>query len=96
MGHFDFFFKQKKTFLLHLNENKQPVHMSYHLFLHYGWFLQNLGKDFIRANMHTTEYGLEGCRLVDSANRVYQNQSTMPQTSFLVGTFLPFLTARWL
>ena len=35
-------------FLLHLNENKQPVHMRYHLFLHYGWFLHNLGKDFIR------------------------------------------------
>jgi hypothetical protein len=39
VGHFDFFF-----FLLHLNEDKQPVHMRYHLFLHYGWFLQNLGK----------------------------------------------------
>ena len=31
-------------------------HMRYHLFLHYGWFLQNLGKDFIRTNMHTTVY----------------------------------------
>ena len=28
--------------------------MRYHLFLHYGRFLQNLGKDFIRTNMHTT------------------------------------------
>ena len=28
----------------------------YHLFLHYGWFLQNLGKDFIRTNMHTTVF----------------------------------------
>ena len=28
--------------------------MRYHLFLHYGWFLQNLGKDFIPTNMHTT------------------------------------------
>ena len=27
--------------------------MGYHLFLHYGWFLQNYGKDFIRTNMHT-------------------------------------------
>ena len=26
----------------------------YHLFLQYGWFLQNNGKDFIRTNMHTT------------------------------------------
>ena len=23
-------------------------------FLHYGWFLQNLGEDFIPTNMHTT------------------------------------------
>ena len=23
-------------------------------FLHYGWFLQNLGKYFIPTNMHTT------------------------------------------
>ena len=35
-------------------KNKQPVHMRYHLFLQYGWFLQNLGKDFIPTNMHTT------------------------------------------
>ena len=28
--------------------------MRYHFFLHYGWFPQNLGKDFIRTNMHTT------------------------------------------
>jgi hypothetical protein len=28
--------------------------MRYHLFLQYGWFLQNLGKDFIPTNMHTT------------------------------------------
>ena len=47
-------FFQKNFSLLHLNENKQPFHMWYHLFLHYGWFLQNLGKDFIRTNMHTT------------------------------------------
>ena len=49
-----FFFKKKKKKMYHLNENKQPAHMRYHLFLHYGWFLQNLGKDFIRTNMHTT------------------------------------------
>ena len=23
-------------------------------FLHYGWFVQNVGKDFVRTNMHTT------------------------------------------
>ena len=37
------FFFQKK--LYHLKENKQPVHMRYHLFLHYGWFHQNLEED---------------------------------------------------
>ena len=40
--------------MLHLNENEQPIHMRYHLFLHHGWLLQNLGKDFVRTNMHTT------------------------------------------
>ena len=28
--------------------------MRLHLFLHYGWFLQNLENGFIRTNMHTT------------------------------------------
>ena len=32
VGNFD----QKK--LLHLNENMQPIHIKYHLFLHYVWF----------------------------------------------------------
>ena len=35
-------------------KNNFVFHMRYHLFLHYVWFLQNLGKDFIRTNMHTT------------------------------------------
>ena len=35
-------------------KNNLAVHMRYHLFLHYGWFLQNLGKDFIPSIMHTT------------------------------------------
>ena len=35
-------------------KNSLAVHMRYHLFLHYGWFLQNLGKDFIPTNMPTT------------------------------------------
>ena len=30
--------------------------MRYHLFLHYGRFLQNVGKGCVRANMHTTVY----------------------------------------
>ena len=55
MKAFGLFNKMKlKKKLPDLNENKQPVHMRYHLFLQYGWFLQNLGKDFIRTNMHTT------------------------------------------
>ena len=28
--------------------------MRYHLFLHYEWLLQNLGKEAVRTNMHTT------------------------------------------
>ena len=37
-----------------INEQTKGFHMRYHSFLHYGWFLQNLGKDFIRTNMHMT------------------------------------------
>ena len=48
------FFFRLPFFFLHLNESKQPVHMRYHLFLQYGWFLQNLGKDFIRTHTHST------------------------------------------
>jgi hypothetical protein len=36
------------------NGNQLGFHMRCHLFLHYGGFLQNLGKDFIQTNMHTT------------------------------------------
>ena len=36
------------------NENHLGFYMRYHLFLHYGCFFQNLEKDFIRTNMHTT------------------------------------------
>ena len=50
----NFFFQKQKKFLLHLNEKKQHVNMRYHLFLQYGWFLQNLRKYFIPTNMHTT------------------------------------------
>ena len=35
-------------------ENNLGFHIRYHFFLHYGWFLQNLGKGFIRTNMHMT------------------------------------------
>ena len=32
--------------------------MRYHFFLHYGWFLQNLEKDFIPTLLHTTVHSL--------------------------------------
>ena len=50
----------KKCFLVNQiddffsNENQLGFHMRYHLFLHYGWFLQNLGKDFNQTNMLKT------------------------------------------
>ena len=47
-------YNQIHFFLLHLNENKQPIHLRYNLFLQYGWFLQNLGKEIIQTNMHAT------------------------------------------
>ena len=54
-GHFEFFFfKKKKKNLLHLIKKTKGFHMRYHFFLYYGWFLQNLRKDFIQTNMHTT------------------------------------------
>ena len=54
-GHFEFFFsKKKKKKLLQFSEKTKGFHMRYHLFLHYGWFLQNLGKEAVRTNMHTT------------------------------------------
>ena len=42
--------------LLHPNENQLAFHMRYCLFLNYGWFLQNVEKDFIRTNMHKSVY----------------------------------------
>ena len=50
----NFFFLKKIFFLLHLIKKTKGFHMRYHFFLQYGWFLQNLGKDFIPTNMHTT------------------------------------------
>ena len=47
----NFFFKKKK--MCHI---KQPIHMRYNFFLHYGWFLQNLGKEAVRTNMHTNVF----------------------------------------
>ena len=54
MTFFGFWILGSSNKLFFTNENQLGFHMWYHLFLHYGWFLQNLGKDFIRTNMHTT------------------------------------------
>ena len=53
-GHFEFFFTKKKKNLLHLIKKTKAFHMRYHFFLNYGWFLQNLGKEADRTNMHLT------------------------------------------
>ena len=53
VGHFEFLFA-KKFFFFFFNEKNLGFHMRYHFFLHYGWFLQNLGKEAVRTNMHTT------------------------------------------
>ena len=47
-------FQKKIFFLLFPNKNNLGFHMRNHLFLHYGWFLQNLEGDFTGTNMHTT------------------------------------------
>ena len=52
VGHFEFVIWKNK--LLYPNEKKNPIHIRSRLFLQYGWFPQNLGKDFIKTNMHTT------------------------------------------
>ena len=47
-------FSKKNVLFFFSIENQLGFHMRYHLFLHYGWFLQYLEKDFIRTNMHTS------------------------------------------
>ena len=54
-------FFEKKQKLKFLNnpitkklKTKQKSFSGLHLFLHYGWFLQNFGKEDVRTNMHTT------------------------------------------
>ena len=43
----------QKIFLF-ANENQLGFHMKYHLFLQYGFFLQNFEKYFIQTNMHSS------------------------------------------
>ena len=50
-----FFFEKKKEKKMFLsNEKNLGFHMRYIFFLHYGCFPQNLGKEAVRTNMHTT------------------------------------------
>ena len=49
-----YFFKKKIKKNASSIEKKQPIHMRYHFFVHHEWFLQNLGKEAVRTNMHTT------------------------------------------
>ena len=62
-------------------KNNLAVHMRYHLFLHYGWFLQNLGKDFIPSNMHTTVVTKNGeiVRLAKSLCKMYVHGIPNPE-----------------
>ena len=55
-GKWGFFESAFWFFLLHLKENKENGLFIWGIifFLHYGWFLQNLGKEAVRTNMHTT------------------------------------------
>ena len=46
--------RKKKIVLFFINGKTKGFHMRQLFFLHYGQFLQNLAKGFIRTNMHTT------------------------------------------
>ena len=48
------FFSEKKKNFLYLIKKTKGFHMRYHFFRYYWWFLQNLRKNIIRTNMHTT------------------------------------------
>jgi hypothetical protein len=78
------------------NENQLGSHMRYRLFLHHGWFVQNLGKDSIPTNMHTTVHTYSTlwmvfkkfvCQqgLLDACNLAY------PHTNFFTMLCLIFL-----
>ena len=84
------FFFQKNFFLLHLNKNKQPVHMRYHLFLYYGWFLQNLGKNFIRTKMHTTVWG------PNTWTNDTRSQNSNAAYKYILGFLSNFFRRSWL
>ena len=47
--------------------------MRYHLYLHHGCFVQNLGKDFIPINMHMTVIVLDR-KTIEPFNFVFKNE----------------------
>ena len=47
-------FQKNLFFSIKITAVHRGFHMRHHLFLYYGWFLQNLEKGFIRTNMHMT------------------------------------------
>ena len=58
------FFIKKKKKLHHLNVNKQPVHMRYHLFLHYEWFFRILEKT--SSKLICTRLYIQCCKMQNS------------------------------
>ena len=60
--------------------------MRYHLFLHYGWFVQNLGKEFIQTNYHTTVCNWAGGIRGQGGNYTtyifWQNENLFQQNTF--------------
>ena len=56
---FQLFVFSKKNCFVFPNINQFGIHIRYHLFLHFKWFFENLGKDFIRTNMDMTVFCLE-------------------------------------
>ena len=56
VGHFEFFVLAILIFFASSQRKKQPIHMRYHLFLHSGWFFQNLGIETVRTFMHRTAH----------------------------------------
>ena len=66
--------------------------MRYHLFLHYGWFLQNLGKETVRTNMHTTvgafQGVIHGCRNLIYITLLKTVLTSVRPKVFLMRTFL--------
>ena len=64
--------------------------MRYIFFLHYGWFLQNFGKHFIRTNMHATVDETSHCQILSRRSNfmpltrmVLQKLAIFPRSMFI-------------